>query len=367
VAGRHARWWSFKALVMAIVYVLGTVIAGLVVTTLTTDQQNYWRLMLGNWPRILPLGLVVIVLAYSYELAKTPSPPKSSEAIKDLQCKLREQVRYRAGARHDLIAYPLRPLGLEMSPRVGLVRDLRDDEAQPTSQATTDIVGAFASSKRRLLIVGEPGSGKTMAAYRLIQYLDTNEVHEKVGEAEGVVGRIPLLVNPSAWRAQESFEAFLVDYLCDSSDGYGVRERTVASAFVRSRRFSLILDGLDEVPAELTMHFSERLDDFVRGLPSEVAVVVTCRTREYEQLREHYPTGLRLVQAVEILPLTSEQLDSALAELAEFDDKDWEALLSQRHLTASQRARYVLSNPLFLNLAVTGRLHPRQLLECDNE
>jgi predicted ATPase with chaperone activity len=31
------------------------------------------------------------------------------------------------------------------------------------------IVAAFESSKRRLLIVGEPGSGKSMAAYSLIE------------------------------------------------------------------------------------------------------------------------------------------------------------------------------------------------------
>jgi hypothetical protein len=114
------------------------------------------------------------------------------------------------------------------------------------------------------------------------------------------------------------------------------------------------------------MHFSERLDEFVRGLPSDVAVVVACRTQEYEKLLAAHPTGLGLVQAVEMLLLTSQQLDSALAELARFDD-DWETFLTQRHLTACQRARTLLSNPLFLNLAVAGHLNPRQLLECAEE
>jgi hypothetical protein len=261
------------------------------------------------------------------------------------------------GARRQLIEAPLRELDLDITPRLGWVRDPRLLQPEPPSEKIADdIVAAFESSKRRLLIVGEPGSGKTMAAYSLIEHLD---------ESEGAAGRMPLLVNLSAWEAQEDFEAFLVDYLC-SSVGYEARERAVASAFISSRRYALILDGLDEIPAGLRKQFSERLDEFVRGLPGEVGVVVTCRTQEYEELLAAYFTGLGLVQAVEILPLSTEQLDSALSELAKFDE-DWGAFLSQRHLTACQRARGVLSNPLFLNLAVAGRLRPRQLLGCDEE
>jgi len=236
---------------------------------------------------------------------------------------------------------------------VGWVRDPRLTEPETLYEENTGIVAAFASSKRRLLIVGEPGSGKTMAAYALIEHLDETEGDE----------RIPLLVNLSAWEAQESFEAFLVDYLV-SEVGYQVRQRTVANAFIDSHRYTLVLDGLDEIPAGLRKQFSEYLDEFVRGVPSEVAVVVTCRTQEYEELLATHPTGLGLVQAVEMLPLTSQQLDSALAQLARFDDKDWETFLSQRDLTACQRARDLLSNPLFLNLAVAGHLNPRQLWEC---
>jgi MFS family permease len=233
------------------------------------------------------------------------------------------------------------------------VRDPRLIGPEPVSEKISDdIVAAFESSKRRLLIVGEPGSGKTIAAYSLIEYLDESESDE---------GRIPLLVNLSAWEAQENLEDFLVDYLC-SSVGYEVRERTVASAFIDSDNYSLILDGLDEIPAGFRERFSELLDEFVRGIPGEVSVVVTCRTPEYEELLAAYPTGLGLVQAVEILPLSSQQLDGAFVELAK-RDKDWETFLSHRDHTAYKRVRDLLSNPLFLNLTVVGHLSPGQLLD----
>jgi hypothetical protein len=312
-------------------------------------------------PQSLGIGLVWFaagtIVTYSLWRLQARAQAESPDAIKakvsELEPELRKQVQARSyGARSKLIEAPLKELALDITPRVGWVRDPRLVEPAPTSEKLTGIVAAFDSSKRRLLIVGEPGSGKTMAAYSLIEHLD---------KTEGAEGRIPLLVNLSAWEAQENFEAFLVDYLC-SSVGYGVRQRSVASAFVSSRRHSLILDGLDEIPAGLRQHFSERLDEFVRGLPSEVGVVVTCRTQEYEELLAAHPTGLGLVQAVEILPLTDQQLDSAFVELAKLD-KDWEAFLSQRHLRAYQRVRDLLSNPLFLNLAVVGRLSRSQLLD----
>jgi hypothetical protein len=98
------------------------------------------------------------------------------------------------------------------------------------------------------------------------------------------------------------------------------------------------------------------------GLPSEVGVVVTCRTQEYEEMLASHSAGLGLVRAVEILPLTDQQLDRAFLELAKRDE-DWEEFLSQRDNRAYLRVRNLLSNPLFLNLTVVGHVAPGQLLD----
>src|SRR5215218_10169548 len=344
----HNKRRAFHLLVLAILTV-STLVLGPFLTSSLTGPQSLWSR--GAW---IVAGIIVYFL---YLWWQARSPAGSLDAIKErvtqLEPELRKQVQARSyGARRNLIEAPLRELDLDITPRVGWVRDPRLVEPEPVSKKVADdIVTAFESSKRRILIVGEPGSGKTIAAYSLIEYLDNTEGDE----------RTPLLVNLSAWEAQENFETFLVDYLC-SSVGYEVHERAVARAFIDSDRYSLMLDGLDEIPPKLRQHFSERLDAFVQGLPGEVGVIVTCRTQEYEEMLAAHSTGLGLVQAVEILALTSEQLDSAFVELAKLD-KDWETFLLQRHLRAYQRVRDLLSNPLFLNLAVVGHLSPGQLLD----
>jgi len=347
VVGKNKR--RAIPLLSATLTIVGSVIAYQLTDVLSKSQS--WAIV-GAW---MAAGIVVTyVLSRLQARSQEESPEAIKERVSQLEPELRKQVQSRSyGARRQLIEAPLIELDFDITPRLGWVRDPRLVEPEPVSeQIADDIIAAFESSKRRLLIVGEPGSGKTIAAYSLIEYLD---------EREGAEGRIPLLVNLSAWEAQDDLKAFLVDYLC-SSVGYEVHERAVASAFINSDRYALILDGLDEIPVGLRRHFSKRLDEFVRGLPSEVGVIVTCRTQEYQELLATYSTGLGLVQAVEILPLTSEQLDSAFVELAE-RDKDWEAFLSQRNLTAYQRVRHLLSNPLFLNLTAVGHLSPRQLLD----
>src|SRR5215218_8278006 len=337
-------------LVSATLTIVGSVIAYQLTDVLSNKAQS--------WGFVLAWVAAGIIVTYLLSRVQARSQEESPEAIKErvsqLEPELRKQVQARSyGTRRNLIEAPLRELDLDITPRMGWVRDPRLLEPEPPSEEIADdIVAAFESSRRRMLIVGEAGSGKTIAAYSLIEYLDGREGDE----------RTPLLVNLSAWEAEEGFTAFLIDYL-RSSVGYEVPERAVAAAFIGSDRYSLILDGLDEIPAELRTHFSERFDEFVSGLPDEVGVVVTCRTQEYKQLLAAHATGLGLVQAVQMLPLTDEQLDSAFVELAKQRDKEWGLFLAQRDLTAYQRVRQLLSNPLLLNLAVVGHLDPDQLLD----
>jgi predicted NACHT family NTPase len=249
VAKNTRRWFHFM---VGAALTVGTLIIGSLLPASLTAEQS--------WAIRAALVTAAIIVFTFYLRWQARSQEESPEAIKErvtqLEPELRKQVQARSyGARRQLIEAPLRQLDLDVTPRVGWVRDPRLVEPEPLSERIADdIVVALESSKRRMLIVGEPGSGKTIAAYSLIEYLDNTEGDE----------RIPLLVNLSAWEAQEDFEGFLVDYLC-AAVGYEVHERTVAGAFIDSGRYNLVLDGLDEIPVRLRAHFTERLDEFVQG------------------------------------------------------------------------------------------------------
>src|SRR5919112_1202525 len=218
MVGKYTR--RVIPLVSATLTIVGSVIA-FKLTQLLSNSNSLGIVGVGAW---MAAGIIVTYLLSRLQArSQEESPEAIKERVSQLEPELRKQVQARSyGARRQLIEAPLRELDLDITPRLGWVRDPRLVEPEPVSEKIADdIVAAFESSKRRMLIVGEPGSGKTMAAYSLIEYLD---------EREDAEGRIPLLVNLSAWEAQDDFEAFLVDYLC-SSVGYDVRARAVADAF----------------------------------------------------------------------------------------------------------------------------------------
>jgi len=176
-------------LVSATLTIVGSVIAYKLTQSLSNSQSLG---IVGVW---MAAGIIVTYLLSRVQArSQEQSPEAIKERVAQLEPEVRKQVQARSyGARRQLIEAPLRELDLDITPRLGWVRDPRLIEPEPLSEkgVADDIVAAFESSKRRMLIVGEPGSGKTIAAYSLIEYLDNTEGDE----------RLPLLVNLSAWEA----------------------------------------------------------------------------------------------------------------------------------------------------------------------
>ena len=183
MVGSRKHQSSFHLLVGAML----TVATGVVGTMLTSSlgRPGLWSWSTLGW---LALGIVAAFLYLQWQLrSQEQSPEAIKERVTLLESGLRKQVQARSyGTRSKLIVDPLRELDLDITPRLGWVRDPRLVEPEPLSEKLADaVVATFESSRRRLLIVGEPGSGKTMTAYSLIEYLDETEGTE----------RIPLLVN----------------------------------------------------------------------------------------------------------------------------------------------------------------------------
>jgi hypothetical protein len=145
---------SFHLLVGATL-TIGISVVGSQLTSLLTGGQSWWFRL--GW---LAAGIALTFLYLRWQLrSQEESPEAIKERVTRLEPELRKQVQARSyGARRNLIEAPLRELDLDIAPRLGWVRDPRLIEPEPLSEGIAeDIVTTFESSKRRMLIVGEPG------------------------------------------------------------------------------------------------------------------------------------------------------------------------------------------------------------------
>jgi hypothetical protein len=149
----------------------------------------------------------------------------------------------------------------------------------------------------QLLILGAPGAGKTTV---LLEYARDLLQHAK----RDATAPIPVVFHLSAWPDKPtSLAEWLVKELALR---YGVSRR-LADELVDRDRLAVLLDGLDEVPADRQAACVEAINAF-RGDHGGVPLVVCARTRDYQNLK-----ALRLKGAVAVQPLDRAQIADWLA------------------------------------------------------
>ncbi len=154
---------SFRLFVGAMLTV-GTSVVGGFLTSALTDQQGLLPTL--GWGAA---GIIATFFYLRWQSSPGEGSPDAIEAqVGQLRSELRSQVQSRSyAARSKLIAAPLKELHLDITPRVGWVRDPRLTEPEPVSEEAAGIVAAFKSSKRRLLIVGDGERRDPAATERL--------------------------------------------------------------------------------------------------------------------------------------------------------------------------------------------------------
>jgi len=159
------------------------------------------------------------------------------------------------------------------------------------------IIDLFDQHSGTLLILGEPGAGKTTILLDLARSL--------IARAEQDARLpIPVIFNLSSWtQAQQSLSDWLRDEL---SRKYNVPAQ-VGAAWIETDRVLPLLDGLDEVSQRLHERCIEMINTFRQdhGLGP---LVVCSRSADYNSLK----MKLRLETAVVLQPLTPSQIDMAL-------------------------------------------------------
>lgn len=197
----------------------------------------------------------------------------------------------------------------------------------------------------RLVVLGEPGAGKTVLAVLLALGLLTVR---KPG------GPVPVLLAASSW-----------DPVCEPLDEWIVH--TLATSHYSGRRdiprrlldrglLLPILDGLDEIPESARRSAIRAIN---RALGGDRPIVVTCRSAEYEDVIEGGAPVLRRAPVVEVDPVAVDDVIAYLGDIDWPDGTDWSAVFA--HLRAPGNANSAvttaLSTPLMVSL--TRLVHQR--------
>ena len=129
----------------------------------------------------------------------------------------------------------------------------------------------------RLVVLGEPGAGKTILMVRLVLGLLARR-------AAG--GPVPFLASAASWDPSvQDLHGWLAARLVIDHPALaapppaGVTEPTQAAALLASGLILPVLDGLDEIPEQVRGPAISRINDTLR--PGE-RLVVTCRTQQYQ-------------------------------------------------------------------------------------
>jgi hypothetical protein len=150
-----------------------------------------------------------------------------------------------------------------------------------------------------LLILGEPGSGKTTTLLELVSKL--------IARAEtDPRERIPVVLNLSSWKKQQTLTEWVTDKL---GNIYRIPAK-LAHAWLDKGYLVPLLDGLDEVKTELQADCVAAINAYITGTEPS-GLVVCCRLMEYQWL----PERLKMNGAICIKPLTLEQIDGYFAAI----------------------------------------------------
>ncbi len=280
-----------------------TVVSALVSVTVT---GGIWSSDWSTPTRLLLSALVLVGLALLYLIGALhlDEPTRSTEAFRR---ELRAEVRRRSAERLPALTPASLPndLAIDVAAVPEAIRFRRLSDRVVDESSSLD--AAFRASDQSILVLGDKGSGKTYAAYGLVDDLT------RAGSGD------VLVVDASSWTDEHpNLDRFLIDYVANN---YQVGVPAVAR-WLDESDVVLVVDGLDELgsnEAAESVELRRALVEQLRSWPG--GLVLTCRTAEWNELDESAPTR----HAIEILPLSEDQVERVVRALGvePSDAPDW--------------------------------------------
>ncbi len=305
--------------------------------------------------------------------------PRAADGLSSQESKLR--TRYLLAVKRDVIdrfeasLHNLRYLDLGIAHDPAAVRPPWGYYNPELKRSYANVLAAFESCDRSLLLLGHPGAGKTTAllhlATELIRSAETSDD-----------APIPVIVNLSKFRLPKRGQRRIgislgqrdssgengeianprafEDWFVAEMAAFPGLDRATAREWLRAGRIAALLDGLDEFNDEQRGELATTLNKTFLRSHADIPIVICSRTNEYEVLRSSKETLLQMTGSVELQSLTDDQVSEYLHEA------EAEALLEALPKDASLRE--LSRTPLTLSMLVLayGGKAPAGLVKADS-
>ncbi|NUT51633.1 MAG: NACHT domain-containing protein, partial [Saccharothrix sp.] len=271
-----------------------------------------------------------IVLFLSREQRPEPAEQEADALASELLAQWEPEIRHRRQRFGDQRLIPLGWTGTD----IGAVR-LRLDgrlEGNPDAAAANLADGFGRLPSQRLVVIGEPGAGKTFLGVMLTVGLLRRRAADEP---------VPVFLSLSSWDPVEhSLDEWLVRTLATTY--YNGRQQAVQTLLVR-RLLLPILDGLDELPDHARRRAVNRLNEVLDG---DRPLVLTCRVTEYEDLIAAGAPSLLRAPVVRINPVRTADVAAHL--------RAWPDIAAHVEAEPDGPVATALSTPLMLSLFVAA-------------
>ena len=193
----------------------------------------------------------------------------------------------------------------------------------------TPIIKVFQQSGNCLIVLGEPGSGKTITLLELARDLRSKALRDNTQP-------IPFFLNLSSWgKTDKDLVEWLVkEIYVQYQVAYGASRTWLAE-----NQIALLLDGLDEIPQQYRDSCVTAINEFRKKYMADLAVA--SRSADYTELTEK----LNLSTAIIIQPLSPLQVDRFLEKVGQNATNLRQAVKYDKDL------QELLSSPLMLCIA----------------
>ncbi|MEM9538488.1 MAG: signal peptidase I [Cyanobacteria bacterium P01_E01_bin.42] len=266
---------QFKKWTIFVIYLLLAVFSALVAFSVN---------QLPGIPKAIPTGLrwffaiaMAGIFGYLSYLAAIyqPDNPEREEAIrKKLVKALISQFKERWKGAIDLDRYQ----SGQLQPKGNIVNRMWENVKTGRLMLLSpdrSILEVFENEKtQRLVILGEPGSGKTTELLNL-----ANALIEKADADKKEP--VPVIFELSNWRPPQTIAKWLIEELYDR---YGL-DREIGDRWLKQDRFIPLLDGLDELKA-LKEDCIQAINQFQEDRQyQQLALAICCRVKDYESCK----------------------------------------------------------------------------------